>query len=142
MPRATQLIMDGWDALRRGEPDTAEKLFGLAAEADPGQADAWNGLGAAAFEKGDLERSLQQYTRARSLALEAYGTLPERLSWTPEHKPLLRALHGIGLNLFRQGRFDDAKKAFEELLRLNPDDNQGARLLLEDIKKKKKLWKQ
>ncbi|HSD12158.1 MAG TPA: cytoplasmic protein, partial [Patescibacteria group bacterium] len=64
-----------------------------------------------------------------------------RLAWTPEDKPALRALHGIGLNEYRLGHLAEAAAAFEDLLERNPDDNQGARFLLADLKKKRHLWK-
>ncbi|HTM68335.1 MAG TPA: tetratricopeptide repeat protein [Candidatus Binatia bacterium] len=136
-------IQEGWDAVMRRDLAAAERLFASAAEEAPETADAWNGLGAVHFERGELEESLKCYERARDAAARTYGgKMPAKLTWTPDDKPALRALHGIGLNKFRAGDFEGAEAAFEDLLRRNPDDNQGAHFLLDDIKKKKNLWKE
>lgn len=139
---ATKKIEEGWEAILRRDIAGAERLFAAAAEADPALADAWNGLGAVHFERGELEESLTCYERAKAAAAKSYGgKLPARLTWTPDDKPALRALHGIGLNRYRMGRMAEAAEAFEDLLARNPEDNQGAGFLLADLKKKKHLWK-
>ena len=131
-----------WEEIKARNLDEAERIFAEAAQADPSLADAWNGLGAVQFERGDLESSLTFYRKAHAAAVAAHGgRLPKRLVWNERDKPALRAIHGIGLNHFRAGRFAEAKKEFELLLALNPDDNQGARFMLKDIAGKADLWK-
>lgn len=56
-----------------------------------------------------------------------------RWSWL-ENRHFLRCLHGLGLCLWRLGRFEEAAKVFEELLWLNPLDHQGARFSLEGVR--------
>ncbi|MEY4744486.1 MAG: hypothetical protein RL272_431 [Candidatus Parcubacteria bacterium] len=139
---AQKRIEEGWEALLRRDTAGAERLFAGAAETSPDAADAWNGLGAVHFERGELDDSLKCYLRAKQAAAKAYGgKIPARLAWTPDDKPALRALHGIGLNRYRLGDIAEAVEAFEDLLARNPGDNQGARFLLADIRKKKHLWK-
>lgn len=136
-------LEEGWAAIKAMDLAAAERSFSAAAEAAPDDPDAWNGLGAVHFERAELDDSLRCYQKARTLAEKSFGgALPERLSWTDAHKPVLRAVQGIGLNHFRAGRLDEARAAFEELLRLNPEDNQGAHFMLDDIKRKKRLWKE
>ena len=53
------------------------------------------------------------------------------------NRPFLRCLHGYGLCLWRLERVDEAKQVFERMLWLNPNDNQGARMLLADIEAKR-----
>jgi tetratricopeptide (TPR) repeat protein len=85
---------------------------------------------------------LECYKKALAAARKSLGgKLPAKLAWDEHGKPALRAIHGLGLNHFRKGEFKQAAGFFEELLRLNPADNQGAHFLLEDAKKKKHLWK-
>lgn len=135
-------LHEGWEHLKANELDAAEGVFARIAASDPSVIDAWNGLGAVAFEHGDLEGSLMNYRKARAAALVMYGgEFPDRLHWTEEHKPALRAIHGMGLNYFRLEKFSEAEELFEALLQLNPADNQGAAFLLKDIRKKTKLWK-
>jgi tetratricopeptide (TPR) repeat protein len=44
-----------------------------------------------------------------------------------DNRPFLRCLHGFGLCLWRIGRFEEAKRIFDQMLCLNPSDNQGVR---------------
>jgi len=48
----------------------------------------------------------------------------------------LRCLHGFGLCLWRLGRFEEAERVFDRILRLNPSDNQGVRFLIEKVRAK------
>jgi tetratricopeptide (TPR) repeat protein len=138
-----QRIEHAWEEIRARNLDEAERIFEEETIADPANIDAWNGLGAVHFERGDLTSSLASYERAVGISRAAHGgKFPERLPWTDENKPVLRAVHGTGLNLFRLGKFADARREFELLLRLNPEDNQGAAIFLRDIAKKAKLWKE
>ena len=45
-------------------------------------------------------------------------------------RPYMRARFALGYGLWRQGKRAEAQAHFEELLRLNPEDNQGARYVL------------
>ncbi len=142
MPDIAKKLDEGWEAMKRLDLAGAERLFASAAEDDPREPDAWNGLGAVHFERAELEDSLAAYAKARDLARERYGgEFPKVMLWIPEHKPGLRAMHGVGINLYRMGRLDEAKAALEELIARNPEDNQGAHFLLEDVGKKRRLWK-
>lgn len=54
-----------------------------------------------------------------------------------DNRPFLRCMHSYGLCLWRLGRFDEAAHIFENMLWLNPSDNQGVRFLIEEVKAKK-----
>jgi len=139
---ADKKLQEGWEAILRRDIDSAEELFAVVTREQPEDADGWNGMGAVRFEKADLDASLVCYEKALQLAKkELGGKLPKRLAWDDHGKPALRAIHGIGLNQFRRQRYAEAIEAFETLLELNPEDNQGASFLLEDARKKKSLWK-
>jgi len=54
--------------------------------------------------------------------------------WGPIYnRPFLRCLHGYGLCLWRLGRNDEARRVFERILALNPNDNQGVRGCWHDV---------
>ncbi|MDY6792641.1 MAG: tetratricopeptide repeat protein [Thermodesulfobacteriota bacterium] len=53
-----------------------------------------------------------------------------------DNRPFLRCMHGYGLCLWRLGRFDEAEHIFQQMLWLNPSDNQGLRFLIDDVKRK------
>lgn len=50
------------------------------------------------------------------------------------NRPFLRCLHGHGLCLWRFGRLADAEQVFLRILSLNPNDNQGVRACLADVR--------
>ncbi|MBI3454216.1 MAG: cytoplasmic protein, partial [Candidatus Rokubacteria bacterium] len=50
------------------------------------------------------------------------------------NRPYLRCMQGYGLCLWRLGRDDEAGRVFRQMLWLNPSDNQGVRLLVEDVR--------
>ena len=51
------------------------------------------------------------------------------------NRPFLRCLHGYGLCQWRLGELRHAEQAFERVLSLNPNDNQGARFCWHDVRK-------
>jgi hypothetical protein len=55
-----------------------------------------------------------------------------------DNRPFFRALHGMALALWRLGRFDPAEMVLLNMLWLNPMDNQGARMLLDDVRARRR----
>jgi len=49
------------------------------------------------------------------------------------NRPFLRSLYNYGLCLWRLGKPAEARRVFERILSLNPNDNQGARFCWQDI---------
>ncbi len=54
-----------------------------------------------------------------------------------DNRPFLRCMHGYGLCLWRLGCFDEAERIFDQMLWLNPSDNQGMRFLIDEVKAKR-----
>ncbi|HRZ34881.1 MAG TPA: hypothetical protein P5534_00785 [Candidatus Paceibacterota bacterium] len=50
------------------------------------------------------------------------------------NRPFLRCMKGFGLCLWRLNRFAEAEHVFDRMLGLNPDDNQGVRFLIDDVR--------
>jgi len=130
--KAQDLTYDGWEALEV-DLQEAEKLFKQALKLNPNLADAYNGLAAIDEEKGNLRSAEKYYRKAYEKAKLALGTeAAKAFSWWSEldTRPYMRARHGLGLVLSATGRFDEAISEFKELLRRNPNDNQGIRYLV------------
>jgi hypothetical protein len=53
-----------------------------------------------------------------------------------DNRPFLRCMHGYGVCLWRLGRFEEAEHIFQELLWLNPSDNQGVLFLIQEVQAK------
>ena len=50
------------------------------------------------------------------------------------NRPFLRCLHGYGLCLWRLGKLAEARRVFERILSLDPNDNQGVRFCWEHVR--------
>ncbi|MCX5791886.1 MAG: SEC-C metal-binding domain-containing protein [Elusimicrobia bacterium] len=109
-----------------------ERLARLALELSPDCADAWNLLAEEAAETD--EEALEFYRRGIKAGARALGAALQadhgRLWGHVKARPYMRARKGEALMLEELGRFEEAERAFYELLELNKSDNQGVRYLL------------
>ena len=99
--------------------------------------DAHHHLAMLLSETGRHEEAYEIWQLVAALGLQA---LPEafeigwdRLPWfVLENRPFLRAYHGLGLAYYDRGDIERALEIFENLLAMNPSDNQGMRALAID----------
>ena len=94
-----------------------------------------------AEQAGTLDDELRLYTEGVAAGQRALGTEVLTMAagdfWAiSETRPYMRSRQGLAEALVRAGRGDEAIEHYQELLRLNPNDNQGVRygLLPELIK--------
>lgn len=90
-----------------------------------------------AREAADADEALELYRRAVAVGAEALGETAFQDDvgsfWgLLETRPYMRARHELALALWRRGHRDEAVGHYHEMLRLNPNDNQGIRYLLMD----------
>jgi tetratricopeptide (TPR) repeat protein len=90
-----------------------------------------------AGEAKTIDEALAGYRRAVEVAGEVLGKAGfEEYAgefWGfIETRPYMRARHALALTLWRAGERDDAVEHYRDMLRLNPNDNQGIRYLLLD----------
>ena len=134
----SEIMEQFYDALELredGRDREAESLIKSVLADCPNHIDALHHLGLWLGEDGE---SLQSY----ALCLAAVGiglhAMPPRFSWAHsklpwsdlDNRPFLRAYHCLGTWRMDQGLWDQAIEIFSRLLRVNPNDNQGARYLL------------
>jgi tetratricopeptide (TPR) repeat protein len=121
-----------------GRDDEAHALLMDALGTDLRCLDAHAHLGNALFDR-EPGRAIAHYEigmRIGELSLPA--NVDALLPWTSLYnRPFLRCVHGYGLCLWRLGRFSEAQKAFERILSFNPDDHQGARFCLYDVRERR-----
>jgi hypothetical protein len=144
-----QLILPGWDF---DDPDTdpivkavelkemgdykkAHRALMDLLAADLRCLDAHAHLGNLAFDH-DPDTAVRHYDMGvkigeLSLGKDFGGVLPWGFI---DNRPFLRCLHGYGLCMWRFGRLREAEKVFTRMLWLNPDDNQGVRAEISDVK--------
>lgn len=123
-------IVEASERHAQGEHDEAsDALMGLLHQ-DLRCLDAHAHLGNWAFEARMLDNARGHYEVGVGLGEQALGDgFSGLLPWSLlDNRPFLRCLNGLGLTLWRLKQQAAALATFERLLRLNPRDEQGARL--------------
>lgn len=126
---------------RTGDDAAYREALLAAVRADPRQIDCWAHLGSEAFDRAEtddaaLPEALGFYQTAvavaeLSLPLAFFGVL----AWSElNNRPFHRALHGLGLTWWQLGETKKAAAVFGNSLWTNPDDNQGIRYLVGQVK--------
>jgi tetratricopeptide (TPR) repeat protein len=128
--RAQELIYDAWEA-----PDRRRRiaLAKKALKISPLCADAYTLLAQEAAKESEEELDL--YRRGveageKGLGEDAFVEEVGHFWGILEARPYMRARHGLALSLWAHGMREEALAHFKEMLRLNPNDNQGVRYLL------------
>jgi len=123
------------DTFRAGNYDEAGRLLRAFINEYPFHVDSYHHLGIIETELDHPERALKYFETGYRIGLLSVadnftGTLP----WIClENRPFLRAAHGYGLALERKRRHLEAVEIYEQILALNPNDNQGVRYLLPSL---------
>lgn len=127
LDRAQELVYDAWEA------DSVEQRTALAKKAlavSPLCADAWCILA----QHADTEQEIELWSRAVDAGATALGDAFDEYAgefwgWM-ETRPYMRARQGLAGSLWAAGRRDEAMDQLRDMLRLNPNDNQGVRYSL------------
>ncbi len=113
----------------------AKKLIKQALELDPNNADAYNYL--ASIER-NIDKAIKQYEKAIKAGEKTLGKKffkeEKGYFWGMlETRPYMRAKAGLADCLYAKNEVDKAIEIYEEMLELNPNDNQGIRYLLSTL---------
>ncbi len=123
------------DLWQMGELTEAERKYRRLLEVYPEFIDAYHHLALALSDQGRAEEAFEVWQEAVELGL---GCLPadferggHQLPWVLlENRPFLRAYHALGLEYLERGWVEEALRVFDEILTMNPSDNQGVRSLV------------
>jgi tetratricopeptide (TPR) repeat protein len=112
-----------------------KKLVMQAIELDPNNADAYNYL--ASIEK-DIDKAITQYEKAIKAGEKTLGKKffkeEKGYFWgVLETRPYMRAKAALADCFYAKKEVDKAIEIYEEMLELNPNDNQGIRYLLSTL---------
>jgi len=127
---AQDLMFDAWDC------EDPEKRVMLARAALKISADCADGYVLLAQETADTaEEAIDLFGQGVAAGERALGAAAFKddagMFWgLLETRPYMRARQGLALALWDAGRADEAVKHGQEMLRLNPNDNQGIRYLV------------
>lgn len=100
--------------------------------------DAYAHLGNWYFEYGEpheLNTAKNFYKTGVAIGLKSIGNkINDVFPWgLIDNRPFFRCLNGLGLCFYRQRNPTDALSIFTKMIWLNPNDNQGARMLIDNI---------
>ncbi|MCF7807104.1 MAG: tetratricopeptide repeat protein [Candidatus Marinimicrobia bacterium] len=112
-----------------------KKLVKQALELDPNNADAYNYL--ASVEK-DIDKAIVLFEKAikageKTLGKKLFKEEKGYFWGLLETRPYMRAKAGLADCLYAKNEVDKAIEIYEEMLELNPGDNQGIRYLLSTL---------
>lgn len=133
-------IVDAVDAWHAGAVDEAYELLENCLLQDLRCIDAHVHLGLFEFGDGDqpfrVRRALKHYTVGVKLGDFFLGPkFRGKLPWgLIDNRPFLRALHGQMISHWALGEISEAISIAKRLLKLNPDDHQGIRFLLPELR--------
>ncbi len=129
--RAQDLVYDAYE-----QPvSKGKKLVKKALELDPNNVDAYNYL---ADAEKDIDKAIKQYEKAIKAGEKTLGKKFIREEkghfWgLLETRPYMRAKDGLAACFYAINEVDKAIEIYEEMLELNPNDNQGIRYLLSTL---------
>lgn len=127
--RAQDLVYDAWE-----EPNW-QKCLALARKAltiSPYCADAYNLLAEESASNEERQSLYEQGVKVGRMALgDLYFKKFAGQFWVEtESRPFMRSLAGWSECLWKNGQRQEAIRNYQEMLRLNPNDNQGVRYAL------------
>jgi len=137
LPRITQEVDDrleeGIDALD-SDLKKASSIFRQLIHEYPEHIDAYHHLALALYRMGK-EEAFRIWEEAVKMTLkffpQHFSMEHDQLPWGfVDNRPFLRLYHSYGWMLMRRNEMEEALQVFENLLNLNPHDNQGARTFL------------
>ncbi len=124
----------GCDYLEEGNLIEAEIAFKSVLAQMPDYIDAIHHLAIVKLNEGLTEQARDLWEQSVRIGRKTFSTEfqygQDKLPWDLlDNRPFLRSLHGLGLAKFNNGETQEALELFNEILSLNPDDNQGARIM-------------
>ncbi len=121
-----------YDAFGERDPGMRVKLAKRALEISPDCADAYVLLAEHARSRKEALEYFEKGVAAgeRALGPEAFQEHAGHFWGVLETRPYMRAREGLACELWTMARGDEAIEHLQEMLRLNPNDNQGVRYTL------------
>jgi len=124
----------GCESYEEGNLDEAERIFRAVLAQMPDHLDAIHHLALVLSERGLLTEACDLWEQTSRIGHKAFPQDfklgRDHLEWGwLENRPFLRCLHGLALVRYDDGQIGEALRLFQELLTLNPNDNQGVRAI-------------
>ncbi len=128
------LFEDALEHMDNGEYGRAQALLIEVIDKVPEYIDAHHHLAIVLDNKGNYKRAKRMWRRAVQIGMDCFpkefSFERDKLEWsTLENRPFLRAYVSLGLRFLEENNMQEALTIFENVLHVNPDDNQGCREL-------------
>jgi tetratricopeptide (TPR) repeat protein len=125
----------GCEFYEEGNLDEAERAFRAVLAQMPDHLDALHHLALVLSKRHLGDQALGLWEQAVHIGHKAFPQGFEvgrdRLEWGwLGNRPFLRCLQGLALAKYKDGKVEEALSLFQELLSLNPNDNQGVRAMV------------
>ncbi len=122
----------GCDFYEMGDFEEAEKIFKGVVDKIPDHLDGLHHWALIREKSGDMAKAKELWEKAVFIGRQAFPAdfkIGENLlPWAfLNNRPFLRCMHGLGFTALKTGDAKKANEIFMQMLKLNPDDNQGAR---------------
>jgi len=127
----------GCESYEEGDLNEAERIFRTVLAQMPDHLDAIHHLALVLSERSLIDQARDLSDQAVRIGHKAFPQDfklgRDRLEWGwLENRPFLRCLHGLALARYDDGEIEEALRLFQELLSLNPNDNQGVRAMAQE----------
>jgi tetratricopeptide (TPR) repeat protein len=125
----------GCESYEEGDNDEAERIFRAVLAQMPDHIDAIHHLAMVLSERNLSSQARDLWEQAVRIGHKAFPqnfkVNSDILEWgCLDNRPFLRCLHGLALVRYKEGKTEEALKLFQDLLSLNPNDNQGIRAIV------------
>ncbi len=128
---ADEAFYEGMEDWWVGDRRSAVKLFRRALKHDPQHADAHNHLGIVSLEARRWKAAEKHFRAAIDGGQRHLERDNDEVPWGfIENRPYLRGLANLALVLGEQKKWAEALAIHKQMLKLNPNDNQGVRFLV------------
>ncbi len=128
-------FFSGCESYEKGHLDEAERAFRAVLARMPDHLDALHHLAIVLSKRNLGDQALDLWEQAVRIGRKGFPQGFEagldRLEWGwLGNRPFLRSLQGLALARYEDGKLEEALDLFQELLSLNPNDNQGVRAMV------------
>lgn len=135
--RVHELFHEALELLDAGEYVKAEKELRVILEGFPEFIDVYHHIAIILDSTSRHSQARKLWETAVQIGRDAFPDTfkagRHRLPWEfLDNRPFLRAYHAWGLEILEEGDAKGALAVFEEILKMNPNDNQGVRVLALD----------
>jgi tetratricopeptide (TPR) repeat protein len=120
-------LLDSWEGNNASDREYEQGLTSLIA-LNPTFVDAYHHLAILLDRRGDKQEALLMWSLAVNIGLQQIVSAID-IKGIGFDRPFMRAYHGLALKHRAEGRLQLALEMFQTMLKLNPNDNQGARAL-------------